>query len=147
VYGRRLIRMTLDGALVCFHFYACDVPYPVISVARLVLQGYKVNMDPPDTCTLRTPDGQEARVVRHGSLLFACLELEPFNKYDFAPLCNEFHAQFNSEVPPGLMAAFNQMYFHADRGVLKDNMLIQLHPRARKTLFAPNGTQDRPVPV
>ena len=48
----------------------CHVPYPVISVAKLLLQGYKVNMGSPDTCTLRTPDGQEARVVRHGSLLF-----------------------------------------------------------------------------
>lgn len=26
-------------------------------------------------------------------------------------------------------------------------MLIRLHPRARKTLFVPNGTKDRPIPV
>ena len=26
-------------------------------------------------------------------------------------------------------------------------MLVRLHPRARKTLFVPNGTQGRPVPV
>ena len=84
----------------------CD-PYPAISVARLLLQGYKVNMDSPDTCTLRTPDGQDARVVRHGSLVSLCPKLGPFNEYDFAHLCNEFHAQFNSEAPPGLMATFN----------------------------------------
>jgi len=127
--------------------YVCDVPYPVISVARLLLQGYKVNVDSPDTCTLRTPDGQEARVVRQGSLLFLCSEPEPFNEYDFAPLCNEFHAQFKSEVPAGLPATFNPVYHHADRWVLKDNMLIRLHPRARKTFFVANGMQDRPVPV
>ena len=47
VYGRRFIRMTLDCVPVCFHFYVCvrDVPYPVISVAKLLLQGFKVNMD------------------------------------------------------------------------------------------------------
>ena len=147
VYGRHLIRMTLDGVPVCFYFYVCDVPYPVISVARLLLQGYKVNVDSPDTCTLRTPDAQEARVVRQGSLLFLCSEPEPFNEYDFAPLCNEFHAQFKSEVPAGLPATLNPVYHHADRWVLKDNMLIRLHPRARKTFFVPNGTQDRSVPV
>lgn len=102
------------------------------SVTGLLLQ---VNMDTPDTCTLRTPDGQEARVVRHshGSLLFPYPELEPFNEYDLTPLCNEFHAQFNSEVPPGLMAAFNPVYYHADRWVLKGNMLLRLHLRAAKT--------------
>ena len=147
VYGRHLIRMTLDGVPVCFYFYVCDVPYPVISVARLLLQGYKVNVDSPDTCTLRTPDAQEARVIRQGSLLFLCSEPEPFNEYDFAPLCNEFHAQFKSEVPAGLPATLNPVYHHADRWVLKDNMLIRLHPRARKTFFVPNGTQDRSVPV
>ena len=123
VYGRRLIRMTLDGAPTRFHFYVCDVPYPVIPVARLLLQGYKVNMNSPDTCTLTTPDGQEARIVRHGSLLFLCPQLDSFNEYDFAPLCNEFHAQFNSETPPGLMATFTPVYHHADRWILKDNTL------------------------
>ena len=73
-----------------------------------------MNMDSPDTCTLGTPHGQEARFVRHDSLLFLCPELEPFNEYDFAPLCNEFHVQFNSEVPPGLMATFTPVYYNAD---------------------------------
>jgi len=79
--------------------------------------------------------------------LFPCPELEPFNEYDLTPLCNEFHAQFNSEVPPGLMATFNPVYYHADRWVLKGNMLLRLRLRATKTFFVPNGTQDRPVPV
>ena len=26
--------MKLDDVPVCFHFYVCEVPYPVISVAR-----------------------------------------------------------------------------------------------------------------
>ena len=50
VYGRRLIRMKLDEVPVCLHFYVCEVPYPVISVARLLLQGYKVSMESPDAC-------------------------------------------------------------------------------------------------
>ena len=143
-----VVRMTLDGFPRCFHVI-CDVPYPVISVARLLLQGYKVNMNSPDTCALTTPDGQEARIVRHKSW-FTFVSLSPrdsFNEYDFAPLCNEFHAQFNSETPPGFMAAFKPVYYHADRWILKVNMLIRLHPRARKTLFVPNGTKDRPIPV
>ena len=126
VYGRRLIRMTLDGVPTCFHSYVCDVPYPVVSVARLLLQGYKVNMNSPYTCTLfdntrwtRSTDCS-ARL-----LLFLCPQLDSFNEYDFAPLCNEFHAQFNSETPPGLMATFTPVYYHADRWILKDNMLIE----------------------
>ena len=72
---------------------------------------------------------------------------KPFNEYDSAPLRNEFHTQFNARVPPGLLVTFNPVCYHADRRVLKDNILIRLHPRARKTLFVPHGTQDRPVPV
>ena len=148
VYGRRLIRMKLDEVPVCFHFYVCEVPYPVISVARLLLQGYKVSMESPDACMLKIPDGREARIVRHGSLLFLCPQLDKFDEFSFAPLCNDFHAQFSAPAPPGLIApTFNPVYYHADRWVLKGHTLIRLHPRARKTLFVPTGTKDRPLDI
>ena len=138
--------MKLDEVPVCFHFYVCEVPYPVISVARLLLQGYKVSMESPDACMLKIPDGREARIVRHGSLLFLCPQLDKFDEFSFAPLCNDFHAQFSAPAPPGLIApTFNPVYYHADRWVVKGNTLIRLHPRARKTLFVPTGTKDRPL--
>ena len=147
VYGRRLIRMKLDEVPVCFHFYVC-VPYPAISVARLLLQGYKVSMESPDACMLKIPDGREARIARHGSLLFLCPQLDKFDEFSFAPLCNDFHAQFSAPAPPGLIApTFNPVYYHADRWVLIGNTLIPLHPRARKTLFVPTGTKDRPLDI
>ena len=124
------------------------MPYPVISVARLLLQGYKVSMESPDACMLEIPDGREARIVRHGSLLFLCPQLDKFDEFSFAPLCNDFHAQFSAPAPPGLIApTFNPVYYHADRWVLKGNTLIRLHPRARKTLFVPTGTKDRPLDI
>ena len=77
-----------------------------------------------------------------------CPQLDKFDEFSFAPLCNDFHAQLSAPAPPGLIApTFNPVYYHADRWVLKGNTLIRLHPRARKTLFVPTGTKDRPLDI
>ena len=139
--------MKLDGAQVYFHFYVCDVPYPVVSVARLLLQGYKVSLDSPDDSTLVIPTGERTSVVRHGSLLFLRPTLDRFDPHTFEPLCNHFHEQF-ALTPPGLVApTFHPVYYHADRWVLQGDTLVRLHTRTRVTLFSPEGTRDRPVPV
>ena len=119
VYGRRLVRMKLDEVPVCFHFYVCVVSYPVILICRLLLQGYKVNVDSPDACTLRIPAGREARMVRHGSLCSA-------------------------PAPPGLIApTFNPVYYTMLTDGLWKATLDSTSP-SRKTWFGTSETKGRP---
>ena len=40
IYGRKLVQLKLDGQTCWLLFYVCDVPYSVVSVARLLMQGY-----------------------------------------------------------------------------------------------------------
>ena len=70
--GRRLVGLSWDGQDCFMYFYVCDTPYPIVSVARLLLQGFRVALDGPDSLGLFTPNGKVLCVRRGGSLLFLC---------------------------------------------------------------------------
>ena len=151
VYGRKLVELEMDGSTFWLHFYVCDVPYSVVSVARMLLQGYKVELE-KDNSMMKAPHGQEMKVTRHGSLLFLCPSVCDFNPQRFTDVCNHFHSYFQDEksrdevvvapLQPGFKAP---VYYHADKWELQENFLVRVHKRARKTFFSPHGTQDRPL--
>ena len=141
VYGRRLVKVEFNGQPCFLHFCVCDVPYCVVSVGRLLRQGYQVNLS-MDEHTLSTPDGRKVPVVRHGSLLFLCPSLTAFDPLEFESICNSFH-EANSK---GLLVAPTfQTPYHHDRWELSGNALKRIHKRSRATFFSPDGTKDRPV--
>jgi len=70
ILGRRLVGMTFGNVEMFIHFYVCEsIPYAIVSVARLLKQGYHVEMG-PDYKTLRTPNDQLIPIEQHGSLLY-----------------------------------------------------------------------------
>ena len=69
VFGRRIVKMNFDGQDSFLHFYVCDVPYCVVSVGRLLRQGYSVQLSSEEH-SLVNPEGCCIPVERHGSLLF-----------------------------------------------------------------------------
>ena len=148
IYGRKLVAFEIEGQRLWLNFYVCDVPYSVVSVARLLQQGCKATLT-SEGSRLEGPSGEVLPVVRYGSLLFMCPKLASFDPEEYANFSATFHAQFAVRPPPGLVAPTFKptIQYHADKWVLDsaNHTLTRLHKRVRTTLFSPDGTKDRPI--
>ena len=158
IYGRKLVGMRSGDCAFYLHFYVTDIEYPLVSVGRLLNQGYQVELS-SDEMTLKSPCGSKIPLHRHGSLLFMKPSLQVFDSVDFESVCVTFHEKFkpknvestsNEKTPKDLVAptsGFKPIYYHADRWYFDTsrNVLIRYHKRQRKNLFTPEGTSDRPV--
>ena len=158
IYGRKLVGMRSGDCAFYLHFYVTDIEYPVVSVGRLLNQGYQVELS-SEEMVLKSPCGSKIPLHRHGSLLFMKPSLQVFDSVDFESVCVTFHEKFkpknveptsNEKTPKDLVAptsGFKPIYYHADRWYFDTsrNVLIRYHKRQRKNLFTPEGTSDRPV--
>ena len=77
------------------HFYFTDIPYPIVSVGRLLAQNYTATLG-KGRLTFHAPDGKNLPVEREGSLLFLKPEILPFVKHDFELVCVAFHENFSA---------------------------------------------------
>ena len=111
VFGRRIVKMNFDGQDSFLHFYVCDVPYCVVSVGRLLRQGYSVQLSSEDHA-LVNPEGCRIPVERHGSLFFLRPTLLPFNKPEFEQMCNLLKDPSTSGT---LVAHTAPQYSHTDK--------------------------------
>ena len=68
IYGRKRFAFEIEGKRLWLNIYVCDVPYSVISVARLLQQGCKATLS-SEGSRLEGPSGESMPVVRYGSLL------------------------------------------------------------------------------
>ena len=158
IYGRKLVGMRSGDCEFYLHFYVTDIEYPLVSVGRLLNQGYQVELS-SEEMVLKSPCGSKIPLHRHGSLLFMKPSLQVFDSVDFESVCVTFHEKFkpnnvestsNEKTPKDLVAptsGFKPTYYHADRWYFDTsrNVLIRYHKRQRKNLFTPEGTSDRPV--
>ena len=158
IYGRKLVGMRSGDCEFYLHFYVTDIEYPLVSVGRLLNQGYQVELS-SEEMVLKSPCGSKIQLHRHGSLLFMKPSLQLFDSVDFESVCVTFHEKFkpnnveptsNDKSPKDLVApisGFKPIYYHADRWYFDTsrNVLIRYHKRQRKNLFTPEGTSDRPV--
>ena len=158
IYGRKLVGMRSGDCEFYLHFYVTDIEYPLVSVGRLLNQGYQVELS-SEEMVLKSPCGSKIPLHRHGSLLFMKPSLQLFDSVDFESVCVTFHEKFkpknaestsNEKTPKDLVAptsGFKPIYYHADRWYFDTsrNVLIRYHKRQRKNLFTPEGTSDRPV--
>ena len=121
------------------HFYVWDVSYPIVSVARLLLQGYRVALDGPDLLGLFMPNGKAVSVHRKGSLLSLGPNILPFDE-----VCQEFHSKFGSGSSGTIAPTFKPTTYHDDSWELDPQraVLIRHHQRARRASFTPGGTKD-----
>ena len=160
IYGRKLVGMRSGDCEFYLHFYVTDIEYPLVSVGRLLNQGYQVELS-SEEMVLKSPCGSKIQLHRHGSLLFMKPSLQLFDSVDFESVCVTFHEKFkpknvestsNEKTPKDLVAptsGFKPIYDHADRWYFDTsrNVLVRYHKRQRKNLFTPEGTSDRPVEV
>ena len=125
-----------------------DAPYSVLSASRLLLQGYQVELG-RENCSMTSPFGQRMKVTRHGSLLFSCPLVKPFNPETFADVGEHFHSYYSQRGKDDIVAAplpvssKIPLIYHNDTWELEGNILARYHKRPRRPLFSPHGTPDR----
>ena len=69
------------------HFYVTDIDYPLVSVGRLLNQGYQVELS-SEEMILKSPCGSKIPLHRHGSLLFMKASPQVFDSVDFESVCD-----------------------------------------------------------
>ena len=110
IYGRKLVAFETEGKRLRLNFYVCDVPYSVISVARILQQGCKATLS-SEGSRLEGPSGESTPVVKYGSLLFLCPKPVSFDPSEYSDFSTSFHAQFAARPPPGLFLQLSRRRF------------------------------------
>ena len=70
VYGKRIVGLSLNGTICHLQFYVCDVHLAVVSVSRLLSQGFTTHLS-PTTMTLTASNGTVIEIHRKGHVLLA----------------------------------------------------------------------------
>jgi len=63
IYGRKLVGMTSGSCDFYLHFYVTHIDYPLVSVGRLLNQGYQVELS-SEEMTLKSPCGSKIPLHR-----------------------------------------------------------------------------------
>ena len=92
----------IEGKWLRLNFYVRDVPYNVISVARLLLQGCKATLT-SEGSRITGLSGESMPVVRYGLHFCSCAPHFSFDPEEYASFSATFRAQFAVRPPPGLV--------------------------------------------
>ena len=72
-HGVEIVNTSVFAFHVCLGMECCKLEF--------------VGIEGVSAVSFSNPDGREARIVRHGSRLFFCPQLDKFDECSFAPLC------------------------------------------------------------
>ena len=78
IIGRKLIRYDAAGVTPFTIYYVCDVPFCIVSVARMLLQDFCTVLS-KDSMKLLTPQRASVDITRHGTLLYLTPEIVPYH--------------------------------------------------------------------
>ena len=160
IIGRKLIRYDAAGVTLFTNYYVCDVPFCIVSVARMLLQDFCAVLS-KDSMKLLIPQRASVDIRRHGTLLYLTPEIVPYHT-DMKEVEQELDQYMNtldidmSKVPEltgvdaveqlkALINALKPTYYHTDWQLDEANCtLTNKHPR--RALFTPERS-DCPVPM
>eukprot|EP00434_Breviolum_minutum_P039748 symbB.v1.2.035312.t1/scaffold4706.1/size36105/1 len=164
IMGRKLIRYDAAGVTLFTNHYVCDVPFCIVSVARMLLQDFCTVLS-KDSMKLLTPQRASVDITRHGTLLYLTPEIVPYHT-DMMEVEQQLDQYMNTldidmskvpELPTGvdaveqlkaLINALKPTYYHTDVWQLGEAncTLTRVHKRPRRALFTPERS-DCPVPM
>ena len=164
ITGRKLIRYDAAGVTLFTNYYVCDVPFCIVSVARMLLQDFCTVLS-KDSMKLLTPQRASVDITRRGTLLYLTPEIVPYHT-DMKEVEQELDQYMNTldidmskvpELPTGvdageqlkaLINALKPTYYHTDVWQLDEAncTLTRVHKRSRRALFTPERS-DCPVPM
>ena len=165
ILGRKLIKYDAAGVSLFVNYYVCDVPFCLVSVARMLLQGYWTVLG-KDCMKLMTPQEETINVTRHGTLLYLTPSIVAYDTESMSTCeraldeyMNTLGVDLNSvDVPPTdpgtdaveqlktLINTIQPKYYHTDSWQLDEAncTLTRIHKRPRRTKFMPDRA-DCPV--
>ena len=164
IIGRKLIRYDAPETVLYINYYVCDVPFCIVSVARMLLQDFCTVLT-KDSMKLLTPQRTSVDITRHGTLLYLTPDIVPYHP-DMKIVEEELDQHMNTldvdmtkvpERPTGvdaveqlksLIDTLKSTCYHTDVWQLDEanNILTRVHKRPRRTFFTPESS-DCPVPL
>ena len=164
IIGRKLIRYDAAGVTLFTNYYVCDVPFCIVSVARMLLQDFCTVLS-KDSMKLLTPQRDSVDITRHGRLLYLTPEIVPYHtdmkeveqRLDQYMSTLDIDMSKVPELPTGvdaveqlktLINALKPTYYHTDVWQLDEanHTLTRVHKRPRRAFFTPQRS-DCPVPL
>ena len=169
ILGRKLLKYDAAGVSLFVNYYVCDVPFCLVSVARMLLQGYWAVLG-KDCMKLMTPQEETINVTRRGTLLYLTPSIVAYDTESMSTCeraldeyMNTLGVDLNSVgVPPAdpgtdaveqlktLINTIQPKYYHTDSWQLDEAncTLTRIHKRPRRTKFMPDrsdcpGEMDR----
>ena len=164
IIGRKLIRYDAPETILYINYYVCDVPFCIVSVARMLLQDFCTVLT-KDSMKLLTPQHASVDITRHGTLLYLTPDIVPYHP-DMKKVEEELDQHMSTldvdmtkvpELPIGvdaveqlksLIDTLKSTCYHADVWQLDEanHTLTRVHKCPRRTFFTPESS-DCPVPL
>ena len=164
IIGRKLIRYDTPETVLYINYYVCDVPFCIVSVARLLLQDFCTILT-KDSMKLLTPQRASVDITRHGTLLYLTPDVAPYHP-DMKKVEKELDQHMSTldidmtkvpELPTGvdaveqlklLINTLKSTQYHTDLWQLDEvnHTLTRVHTCPRRTFFTPESS-DCPVPL
>ena len=143
LYGYRWVCMTNhSGQQIVIPFYVCEVKQPILSVTRLVEQGFQLTLD--DNPKLHHIKGFNSTLESRNGLFFLQAEITALPKGTKLQIHNTDQGQIGMIAPTTTLTPQGP----ADTGYAGDywqfntqGELVRVHRQHRKTLFTPSRTQ------
>ena len=164
IIGRKLIRYDAPETRLYINYYVCDVPFCIVSVARMLLQDFCTVLT-KDSMKLLTPQRASVDITRHGTLLYLTPDIVPYHP-DMKIVEEELDQHMSTldvdmtkvpELPTGvdaveqlksLIDTLKSTCYHTDVWQLDEanHTLTRVHKCPRRTFFNPESS-DCPVPL
>ena len=164
IIGRKLIRYDAPETVLYINYYVCDVPFCILSVARLLLQDF-CTVPTKDSMKLLTPQRTSLDITRHGTLLYLTPDIVPYHP-DMKIVEEELDQHMNTldidmtkvpELPTGvdaveqlksLIDTLKSTCYHTDVWQLDEanHTLTRVHKCPRRAFFTPESS-DCPIPL
>ena len=81
IHGRKLVGFKAGEVDFYLDFYVTDIDYPLVSVGRLLNQGYQVELGQHEMFMTNPSNDQSDPLHRHGSLLFLQPSIQSFDRW------------------------------------------------------------------
>ena len=164
IIGRKLIRYDAPETRLYINYYVCDVPFCIVSVARMLLQDFCTVLT-KDSMKLLTPQRAPVDITRHGTLLYLTPDIVPYHP-DMKIVEEELDQHMSTldvdmtkvpELPTevdaveqlkSLINTLKSTCYHTDVWQLDEanHTLTRVHKCPRRTFFTPESS-DCPVPL
>ena len=146
LHGYKWVCMNnINGQRVVIPFYVCDIKQPILSVTRLIEQGFQIVLD--DNPRIHHDKGFDSSLTRSHGLLFLQAEITTLPQGTELKVDSTEQGQVAMIAPTTALTPQGAQYTGYAGDYWQFNSqgeLVRVHRQYRKTMFTPTRTQ-RPV--